>query len=148
MAALGKRKREFTVIRKKKPAERPEDKGSTHHDLFKDYFESQFQPLPAEEQEAEHVSRQQTPDESEISGSDESEWEGLSENGPSDSSIQIVEHGNSASTLSSGNNSAEQKFFMVSAMIHHHSAKADVSQECQTPKQGQKKLRAPRKAAC
>jgi hypothetical protein len=147
MATLGKRKRECIVIRKEEPVANPEYDRSTHQDLFKEYFESRFQPLPEEQLESGQVSREDSVDKNDDSSSEESDWEGLSDDGPTSPMIQIVDHGSLAYTQTSDNSSVEQKSFMVSAINHRHFAEADVKEECQTPKRGQGKLRPPRKAA-
>ena len=110
---LGKRKREIVLMRGRKEEESTESQ-SDHHQLFRQYFESRFEPLPEEEA--------QTPcliDESDRDSDDseESEWEGFSEEEHTSPAVQVVEHAKPATADSDDVQRSELKAFMASLML-------------------------------
>lgn len=101
----GKRKRDTSVVSRAKTAEQEEDSTpatpttptDTSHDLFRKFFESQFEPLDVPEGKVsrEDSDKGENEDEDEDEDDDEedskagSDWEGLS---GEDDGVEVVEH--------------------------------------------------------
>lgn len=109
---LGKRKRTAMPMRPNKMKE-PSENQTDHRQLFRQYFESRFQPL----------SEAEVPTPSLIEGSDledsesgESEWQGFSEDcRRSSPSIQVIEHGRPSMSDDADNvHRSEARSFMAS----------------------------------
>lgn len=116
---IGKRKRDTSVVPRSTTVDEeeptPTTADSSAHDVFRRYFEAQFQPLELPggpvPREAEIEEDEDEDDESEESDSG-SEWGGVSEPEDGDNNVEVVEH-------DSSNNSADimdkkaRKAFMV-----------------------------------
>jgi hypothetical protein len=86
---------------------------SDHQDLFKKYFESRFEPLA--EPKPEFSSPVEDPEsEKDDGGSEESEWEGLSENTPQSPAVQVVVHSKHTMAESDDLTLSEYRSFMAS----------------------------------
>ena len=97
---VGKRKRDTVATsRSTKPKDAtppPADTPENAQDVFRKYFEAQFEPLdlpnrPTNQTESQEEDDEDTQDESE--GSEPaSDWDGLSEASEDDNQVEVVEH--------------------------------------------------------
>lgn len=133
---IGKRKRETIVVRRETKEKSPvEDvkSGDYPHDLFRKYFEAQFDPLPESQSRKTIVveNSQEDDDEIELSQNDDdeaedeqddtddglseaSEWSGISEQVTNVPVVEVVDYGHRAdSSETDPNLKALQKAFMV-----------------------------------
>lgn len=114
---LGKRKRDTQVVSKPKIA------GKTHesavippvntNDIFRQYFEAQFAPLP--EQPAVGITEDDG-DDSDVSGdeSNGSEWSGISDTEERVTVVEVIDHVSNKADEDDEFHRARQKAFMVS----------------------------------
>lgn len=116
---LGKRKRDITVIQRSlqsrsAPEERVSQPQSDAHEVFRRYFEAQFEPLaelalPQTFVNEEEDQQGQSDDESE-----ESTWDGVSDADIASDAVQVIKHGLVAELDDATIDSTELKTFMVS----------------------------------
>ena len=116
---LGKRKRTVMPMRHSEIEEISENQ-KDHRQLFRQYFESRFEPLSETEVPTPSLIEESDLEDSE---SEEPEWQGFSEEGQRSSpSIEVVEHGNpSMSDGSDDVSRSEAKSFMASPQLLSHS---------------------------
>lgn len=101
---IGKRKRDTSVVSRSKTAQQEEDSTpttpttptDTSHDLFRKFFESQFEPLdvPGGKVSREDSDKDEDEDQDEDDEEDSkagSDWEGLSGE-EDDDGVEVVEH--------------------------------------------------------
>jgi hypothetical protein len=103
-----KRKRDATVVRRN-VGELERSSIVDGHDVFRQYFESRFEPLP----ESKPTTTLNESVESESEPSDESDWSGFSDNDRSSPVAQVIDHSEGAVTENGTSRSAEYKSFMV-----------------------------------
>jgi hypothetical protein len=104
-----KRKRDATVVRR---GEEALEGSSTvdGHDIFRQYFESRFEPLP----ELRSTTTLEENTESELEVVDDSDWSGFSDDGRSSPKAQVIEYSEQAEAENGTSRSTEFKAFMVS----------------------------------
>lgn len=96
---IGKRKRDTSVVSRSTTVDDEEPTPTTAdasaHDVFRRYFEAQFQPLELPggpvSREAENEDEEEEDEESEESDAG-SEWGGISEPEDGDNQVEVVEH--------------------------------------------------------
>jgi hypothetical protein len=111
---LGKRKRETADSSRKARiigSERSDSLELDAKEIFRRHFEAQFKPLPSIRKPTK-VTEQESEDVSE----EESEWDGLSEDG--DGKVQVIEHTDAQSRMAAMSKE-ELKTFMVSCSSYH-----------------------------
>jgi len=121
----GKRKRETAAVSRNDVAEteeaRSEDTAAGDaHDIFRRYFESQFEPLDLQPvksaRTAESEASESEEDEQEDDGSDEesgSEWDGISDAEGNGTKVEVVEYTSSHNSTSDAIDKKARKAFMV-----------------------------------
>lgn len=115
---LGKRKRDTQVVSKPKIAgenhESAAAPAANTNDIFRQYFEAQFAPLP--EQSAVDATEEDE-DDSEGSGdeSNASEWSGISDTEERITVVEVIDHLSRTPDEDDEFHRARQKAFMVSA---------------------------------
>lgn len=115
---LGKRKRETQVVSKPRIAGESHEGAVTPpvntNDIFRQYFEAQFAPLP--EQPAADVTNEEE-DDSDVSGdeSNASEWSGISDTEERITVVEVIDHVSNKADEDDEFHRARQKAFMVSA---------------------------------
>src|SRR5437016_2111647 len=121
---LGKRKRDHTAVPRQSLREINDDEVTNvdASDLFRQYFETQFEPLP-QESSATHAS---STDEDEAEGDSQSEtsqWSGFTDSDTSVGGIRVIEH-TVVSRVPAEIRASEGKYFMV----RHRQARNESSQ--------------------
>lgn len=111
---LGKRKRDHAAVLRQSLRE-IEDEEATNianaSDLFKQYFEAQFEPLPQESL----VTRASSADEDEAEGdgrSATSDWSGFTDHDASVEDVRVIKH-TVVSKATAELGASESKYFMV-----------------------------------
>jgi hypothetical protein len=125
--ALGKRKREVTVVQRSPRTKIALDEHSfkpqsNAHEVFQHYFESHFEPLTdltlskrsLEEQEEYDYQQDGSGGESETS-----EWDGISDAETASGAVEVIKHEPVTGTEDAGDNRIEVKTFMVSYVATH-----------------------------
>lgn len=117
---VGKRKRDTSVVSRSTKADEQEQETSTpttpteaSHDLFRKFFESQFEPLdvPGGQVSREPESEEDNDDgESEESEGDDSEWDGITGD---EGKVEVVEHQDSSTRADGPLDKKARKAFMV-----------------------------------
>lgn len=122
---VGKRKRETAVVsRSTKTKEASLPPANDAQDIFRKYFEAQFEPIEqdapskrgAEESDsgdADHIE-----DDDDISESD-SDWDGLDEESDEDNVVEIVEHKDASLGANDLMDKKARKAFMVGTYVSH-----------------------------
>jgi hypothetical protein len=117
---LGKRKRDHATVPRQSLHESEGEKATNitnKADLFRQYFEAQFEPLPQESS----LSRTTHGDEDKVgdeSRSETSDWSGFTENDTSVEEVRVIEH-TAVSEVTAESGASEGKYFMVrSSYIH------------------------------
>ncbi|KAJ1704939.1 hypothetical protein F9C07_2102545 [Aspergillus flavus] len=117
---IGKRKRDTHVVSRSTTSEEDEattttTNDSSSHDIFRKFFEAQFQPLEVPET---HITCAQGSDdehgtnESEES-EPESEWNGVSEDGHEENKVEVVEHHDLSAVAKESMDKRARKAFMT-----------------------------------
>ncbi|KAB8232117.1 uncharacterized protein BDW43DRAFT_126177 [Aspergillus alliaceus] len=116
---VGKRKRDTNVVSRFTTAEdetaTPTTNDSSTRDIFRKFFEAQFQPLEVPDSHITRTNRskeERSTDESEASESD-SEWAGASEDADGDIKVEVVEHRDSSAIAEEPINKRARKAFMT-----------------------------------
>ena len=112
---LGKRKRSRVLVSRSLLVEESAEEGATGtagQDLFRQYFETHFQPLPEVERE-EDLPPAEAMNMETYNDSVSSEWSGLSENESDGDVVEIVEHQNLSHVPHKGYDIPEVRSFMV-----------------------------------
>lgn len=133
---LGKRKRDHGAVPRRLLEERREEPTTERPDvpdLFRQYFEQRFAPLPqltpAREQP---LSGELEPDQG--SQSEESDWSGVSENDTAVRRVEVIEHELVPQVTSEAEQASEGKAFMVrSNKIQQHVVTDSTSQSSKPP---------------
>lgn len=121
----GKRKRDSAVVSRSTAAEDKEPASTTpidthSHDVFRKFFEAQFQPIEPPKGQLERDGKEGT-EESDENDSEESEsgseWGGLSGEDDGDSKVEVVEHRALSSRNGEELDKKARKAFMV--CLHH-----------------------------
>lgn len=119
---VGKRKRDTSVVSRSTATEEedsaPANTDAAAHDVFRRYFEAQFQPLElpggpvsqdTENKEKEDDSNEDESEESDIG----SEWGGISEAEDANDQVEVVEHKDSSVKTDDITDKKARKAFMV-----------------------------------
>ena len=115
---VGKRKRDASVVSRSTKTEEqdtsiPTTPTDVSHDLFRKFFESQFEPLdvPGGQVSREPESEEDNDDgESEESEGDDSEWDGITGD---EGKVEVVEHQDSSTRADGPLDKKARKAFMV-----------------------------------
>ena len=117
---IGKRKRDTHVVSRSTTSEEDEattttTNDSSSHDIFRKFFEAQFQPLEAPETRI--TCAEGSDDEHGTDGSEESEleseWSGVSEDIHGDNKVEVVEHHDLSAVAKEPMDKRARKAFMV-----------------------------------
>lgn len=118
---IGKRKRDTSVVSRSTTVEEesnpPTTADASYHDVFRRYFEAQFQPLelprgPASRDTENEEENEDSSDESQGSESG-SEWGGISEAEDGNNQVEVVEHKSSSAKTDDMTDKKARKAFMV-----------------------------------
>lgn len=122
---VGKRKRDTSVVSRSTAAEEEDNPPATSdaaaHDVFRRYFEAQFQPLELQggpvsrDTESEEGVDDNKEDEAEGSGSG-SEWGGISEPEDENNKVEVVEHKDSSSADDMVDKKARKAFMVCTTL--------------------------------
>lgn len=123
---IGKRKRDTSVVSRSTKAEDEDTPTTTDvsspHDVFRRYFEAQFQPLElpggpvAGNTEDKESAEDEDEDEDESADSDSdsgSEWSGISETKTGSNKVEVIEHKGSSIKADDITDKKARKAFMV-----------------------------------
>lgn len=138
---IGKRKRDTSVVSRSKATDEEEDSTpttpttptDTSHDLFRKFFESQFEPLevPGDKVSRDESDKDEEDDEDGEEDDEESEagsdWEGL----PGDDGVEVVEHRESSMKDGLLDKKA-RKAFMVCGNLVMFCVEDDWTDDCRT----------------
>lgn len=124
---IGKRKRDTSVVSRSTTKEEQEQDASVpttptevSHDLFRKFFESQFEPLdlgPKVSRKQEYEEEEDDDDEEEESEAG-SEWGGLSGEEDEGNKVEVVEHQDSSVKASGLMDKKARKAFMVCFIVY------------------------------
>jgi hypothetical protein len=125
---LGKRKRDYAGV-PRQSWQGSEDEESTNvgnaSDLFRKYFEAQFEPLPQESLKTRAYSADEDEDEAEAdSQSEASEWSGFTDNETSVEDVRVIEH-TVVSNVTGESGASEGKYFMVRPDQHGEGSRTE-----------------------
>ena len=108
---LGKRKRDSAVLRRSLTSNTTESEPN-HQQLFKQYFESRFEPLPEEQLGTPSLIEEESQsDDSELK---ELEWDGFSDTENSITGVEVVDHAKKSTTEADDHQPTGFKSFMAS----------------------------------
>ncbi|KAE8355526.1 hypothetical protein BDV28DRAFT_38989 [Aspergillus coremiiformis] len=119
---IGKRKRETNIVSRSTTAKGDEattpatNDTSSSHDIFRKFFEAQFQPLEVTDAHTTHHQGSKdghVADESDESES-ESDWTGISEDADGNNTVEVVEHRDSSAIAEEPMDKRVRKAFMTS----------------------------------
>lgn len=120
---VGKRKRETAIVsRSTKTKEASPPPANDAQDIFRKYFESQFEPIEADVPSKRDAEESESGDEDNIEDDDnisepDSDWDGVSEESDEDNAVEVVEH-KDASFDGLMDKKARKAF-----MVDHHKSK-------------------------
>jgi hypothetical protein len=138
---VGKRKRETAVVsRSTKPKEASPEPANNVQDVFRKYFEAQFEPIETDVPSKRDAEEPQSGDEDiiedddEISGPD-SDWDGLSGESDEENVVEIVEHKDTSLGADDLMDKKARKAFMVEfhSLLYSGHQLNTVTTECETP---------------
>lgn len=138
---VGKRKRETAVVsRSTKPKEASPEPANNAQDIFRKYFEAQFEPIETDVPSKRGAGEPEAgdddiiEDDDEISGPD-SDWDGLSGDSDEENVVEVVEHKDTSLGADGLMDKKARKAFMVefhSFPYSDHQLIAVII-ECETP---------------